>query len=360
MQVLLDATPLARGHAQRGIGVVTRELIAALARVRPPDQRPHLLVTSHQAAPSGFEAHPIRWPQWPLQRIPDPWPAVRLHSVLDNLRPELVHVTQTDLMPDPRQFPTVVTCYDLIPLHHPMRNPLARHVYGTYLQRLGRAQMVVAISQATADDLTLQLGIPETRIRVVPLGMPPTTEPSGSTPTRPYVLYANAIEPHKNPELALSALALTRDVDLVMTGVWSGHRLAQLHELAATLGIVDRVQWLGYIPAAQLAALRRDAIATLVPSRLEGFGFPVLESLAAGTPALAADIPALREAGGDVASYLDPNDPDAWGRAISRLAAQPDERREIGGRGRAHAASFTWERTAEGTIDAWREVLRGV
>ena len=94
-------------------------------------------------------------------------------------------------------------------------------------------------------------------------------------------------------------------------------------------------------------------------SRQHGFsGFPVLEALAAGTPAIAADIPALREAGGDAAVYLDPDDADGWSQTIERLATQPDERTAIAERGHAHAAGFTWERTAEATIDAWREVLR--
>ena len=358
MQVLLDATPLARGHAARGIGIATRELISALARVRSPDQRPELLTTGDQTVPAGYATHRFRWPRWRVPRIPDPWPALHLHTALDKLRPRLFHATQPDLMPDPGQFATAVTCYDLIPLHLPLRNPLQRHVYGTFLQRLTRAQVVLAISQATADDLTAQLGIPAERIRVVYLGLPPAPTPSGPTPTRPYVLYANSIEPHKNPRLAIDAVARTRDIHLVMTGTWSRRRLARLHEHAAAAGVVDRVHWLGYTPAEQLAALRRDAVAALVPSRMEGFGFPVLEALAAGTPAIAADIPALREAGGDAAVYLDPDDADGWSQTIERLATQPEERTVIAERGHAHAAGFTWERTAEATIDAWREVLR--
>ena len=359
MQVLFDATPLARGHAPRGIGVATRELIAALARVRPPDQRPELLTTADQDVPAGYTCHRFRWPRWPVPHVPDPWPAMGLHNTLDKLRPQLFHATQPDLMPDPAQFATVATCYDLIPLHHAMRNPLERHAYATYIQRLARAQLVLAISHATAADLSTQLGIPNDRIRVVYLGLPPAPEPNGPTPTTPYVLYANGIEPHKNPRLAIDAVARTRDINLVMTGTWSRRRLARLQAHAAAAGVANRVHWLGYTPADQLAALRRDAVAAVVPSRFEGFGFPVLEALAAGTPAIASDIPALREAGGDAAIYLDPDDPDSWAQTIDRLAAQPDERTAIAERGRAHAASFTWERTAEATIDGWREVLRG-
>ena len=355
MQVLLDATPLARGHATRGIGIATRELISALARVRSLDQRPELLATTGQGVPSGFTSHPFRWPRWRIPHVPDPWPALHLHDALDKLRPRLFHATQPDLMPDPHRVATSVTCYDLIPLHLPMRNPLQRHVYATYIQRLARAQVVLAISKATADDLTAQLGIPPARIRVVYLGLPPAPAPSGPTPTEPYVLYANSIEPHKNPRLAIDAVARTGTIHLVMTGTWSKRRLARLQQHAAAAGVADRVHWLGYPPSEQLAALRRDAVAALVPSRMEGFGFPVLEALAAGTPAIAADIAALSEAGGD---YLNPDDSDDWARTIERLATQPDERAAIADRGRTHAAGFSWDETAEATIAAWREVLQ--
>ncbi len=358
MQVLLDATPLARGHATRGIGVATYELITALAAVRPPDQRPDLLITNDQDPPAGFTTHRVGWPRWRAHRVPDPWPALRVHDVLETLGPRLFHATQPDLVPDPRKLATTIACYDLIPLHEPMHNPLHRHAYGTYIQRLAQAQLVLAISQATADDLTAHLGIPAERIRVVHLGLPPAPTPDGATPTRPYVLYANSIESHKNPRLAIDALARTRDIDLVMAGTWSRRRLARLRDHAVAAGVAERVHWLGYVSSAHLAALRRDAVAVVIPSRREGFGLPVLEALAAGTPAIAADIPALREAGGEVAIYLDPDDAGAWARTIERLRDHLDERTQIGARGRAHAAAFTWERTAEATIDAWREVLR--
>ena len=358
MQVLLDATPLARGHATRGIGTATRELVGALGRVRPPDQRPDLLVTRSQQVPSGFVAHRFSWPRWRLPRIPDPWPALHLNVALDRLRPTLFHAMQPQLMPDPATHPTVVTCYDLIPLHLPMRNPLDRHVYATFLQRLTQARMVLAISQATADDLTEQLGIPPERIRVVYLGLPPAATPAGPTPDVPYVLYSNGIEPHKNPETVIRAIARIPTVHLVMTGTWSRRRLARLRTLADGLGVRSRVHFVGYTTSEHLAALRRDAVAAVVSSHREGFGFPVVEALAFGIRVIASDIAALREAGGHAATYVEADDVDAWSAAIAEVAADPDSRAAAATAGPAHAATFTWERTAEATIDAWREVLR--
>lgn len=354
--VLLDATPLARGHAQRGIGAYTRSLVAAIGALDSAAPRPDLLVTPGQQTPAGLRRVQVRWPEWHHRRLPDPHPAMSLERHIRRLRPRLFHATQPELVPDPRRMAVSVTCYDLIPLHEPPRNPLHRAVHRRYVRRLTAARMILAISQATATDLRETLGIPEERIRVTPLGVATPAPPAGATPSGPYVLYANGIEPHKNAALAIDAVARCRNgVRLVMTGTWDPSRAQSLRAHAAAAGAGDRVEWLGFVPAEQLAALRRDARAALVPSRREGFGLPLLEALAAGCPVLAADIPVLREVGGDIPAYL-PLDPDAWAVAIDRLVeATPDG--PAAERGRAHAASFTWEHTVRLTCAAWSEAL---
>jgi len=356
--VLFDATPLARGHAGRGIGAVTRELIRALAELLPPGERPILLTTTGQTPPAGFSTQTVTWPRWPTHHMPDPWPALRIEPAVRRLAPRLVHATQPELTPDGRRTPTVATCYDLIPLHHPPPNPLQRAAYRRYTHRLQHATHLTAISHATAHALTADLQIPPERITVTPLGLPSAPAPAGETPREPYVLYVNSIEPHKNPRLAIDAIArTTAGIRLVMTGGWSARRLRRLREHAGAVGAGGRIDWLGQVPAARLAALRRDALACLVPSRMEGFGLPLLEALAAGAPSLAADIPALRETGGDAATYLHPDDPDGWARAIEHLASHREEREGIAERGRARATEFTWERTARLTVDAWQAAL---
>lgn len=272
--------------------------------------------------------------------------------------PRLVHATQPELTPDGRRIPTVATCYDLIPLHHPSPNPAIRAAYRRYCRRLTRATHLTAISQATADALTADLGIPPERVTVAPLGVPAAPTPAGTTPTAPYVLFTGSIELHKNPRLAIDAIARSPEgIRLVMSGGWSARRLRRLREYAVAVGAADRVDWLGHVPAVHLAALRRDALACVVPSRMEGFGLPVIEALGVGTPVLAADIPALRETGGAAATYLHPDDPEGWAAAIEHLANHPEDRDRVAERGRAHAAGFTWERTARRTVDAWRAVL---
>lgn len=352
LPVLLDATPLGRGHGQRGIGAALRHLLPHI----PAEDRPTLLVTPEQSVPDGFHAIVFRWPHWPIGRAPDPWPDLALPRTLRRVRPGLFHTSRPDLVPGGGLAPTLLTVHDLIPLHYPYRNPLFRRAFSRYLGRVRVADAFISGSHAAAADLTAQLGIPPSRITVIHHGVPPAPAPHGATPTEPYVLYANGIEPHKNAALAIDAVARVPKLRLVMAGSWGGKRLAALREHAERARVVDRVDWLGYIPGPLLAALRRDAVATLVPSRMEGFGFPVLESLTAGTPVVASDIAVLREVGGAVATYRPLDDPDAWASALVAVQA-PEHREMVAERGPAHAATFSWERAARENVAVWKRML---
>jgi len=333
-------------------------------RVLPPAERPALLVRRGQEAPEGFEARPVAWPEWPLHRIPDPWPAALGERAARRLAGGApFHAVQPALVPPGR---TVVTCHDLIPacfpreyLSGPGRAAQAL-VYRRFLRRLRAARVVTTPSHETARDVVRLAGVEAGRVRVLPWGPPAQADPVGPAPEGDYVLYAGAIEPHKNPRVAIEAIALAAPGPrLLMAGPWSARRLARLRRHAAGVGADGRIEWLGYLPGGRLRALREGALATLVPSRKEGFGLPVLEAMAAGVPVLASDTPALREVGGDAAAYLPPDAPAAWARAIDELAADPAEREARGRSGRARAAEFTWERTARALVDVYREAAGG-
>jgi alpha-1,3-rhamnosyl/mannosyltransferase len=361
--VLLDATPLSGDHGLRGIGTAVRGLVDALAGM-PPAERPTLLVRPGQARPPGFDVRPLRWPRWRWYRLPDPWPALVGERMVARMADGVVHATQPALVPPGPA--VVVSCYDLIPLcfrsqylEGAARAAQAR-AYRRFLRRLAFARLVLTPSQETADDVTRLVGVDPGRVRVVPLGTPAAAAPSGPAPSTPYVLYSGGLEPHKNAELAVDAIARAPGgTRLVMCGPWSRRRQERLRRRAVGQRAADRVEWLGFVAPGRLAALRAGALAALVPSRKEGFGFPALEAMAVGVPVLAADTPALREVGGDAVRYLPAGEPRAWGEAIGRLADDPAERQEMSSRGRERAAGFTWEATARLTVDAWREAARG-
>jgi glycosyltransferase involved in cell wall biosynthesis len=356
---LLDATPLAGAHESRGIGTALRGVVAGFAAL-PPADRPRLLVRRGQTAPEGFSVTEVAWPAWPLHRVPDPWPLARGERLVRRLAGEgAFHATQPGLVPAGR---TVVTCHDLIPLAYwpeylggagrAGQAALYRH----FLRRLRGARLVLTPSRETADDAVRLAGVAPDRVRVVPWAAPAAVAPEGPAPEGPYVLYAGAIEPHKNAALALEAIAAAGDgTRLLMAGPWSRRRVARLRAHAARVGAEGRVEWLGLLTPGRLAAVRAGAAAVLVPSRKEGFGLPVLEAMAAGVPVLAADTPALREVGGDAAAYLPVADPGPWARAIDALTTDPAAARARVGAGRARAAEFSWDRTAAALAEAHRE-----
>jgi glycosyltransferase involved in cell wall biosynthesis len=221
---------------------------------------------------------------------------------------------------------------------------------------------VIAVSQAMADELAAEYSLSEESLVVAPLGVapewglaaPPTPESRRALglPER-YVLFAGNREPRKNLGTLLRAHAAARharnDVPpLVVVGpagwgdAWAGERPDPEH-----------VRLLGFLDDEDLRAVVAGADAVCTPSLYEGFGLPVIEAMAAGTPVLASDIAAHREISGGLATLLEIRDVDGWADALAavspaadRDAAEADERR-------AHAARYTWRRCAERHVQAY-------
>ncbi len=360
-RVLLDVTPLGSGHGARGIGTYLRGLMAGF-RELGADRRPELLADAGQPLATGFESHLVRIPSWSVPRVPSPWPRYFGGRAVKRIAPKVFHATSPDLVP--RAECLVVTCHDLIPLHFakdylagPGRMP-ERRAFDAYLKRLQRADRIIVPSLETRNDLVRDLGVESGRLRVIPHARLPQVFPAGATPVGPYVLYGGGVEPHKNAALTLEALAATTSsVKLVVVGPWSPRRGERLRERAREVGVESRVHWLGYVPSARLAALRQQAVAVLVPSHKEGFGFPVIEAMAARVPVIASDTPALREVGGQAAIYRAPDDPAGWARMIDTLVGSPVMRRARSAAGAAQAARFSWTTAAEQTAAVYAELL---
>lgn len=283
---------------------------------------------------------------------------------------DLVHATSL-AFPSPRS-PLVVTVHDLLFLEFPDAYP-ARGLsfHRRCVDRLWTADLVISPSQATLDGLR-SIARPPRRVRVVPLGTD-LTAPREPEPVlrelgveRPYVLWVGTLEPRKNLERAIRGF-----VEAVGSGVRRGDGLrlylvgprgwdrGRVAELLEQRGVRELVRWLGPQPRERLAAVYAGAEAFVFPSLGEGFGLPVLEAMACGTPVVTSDRSALREVAGDAAVLCDPTDESSIAGALARLLGDPELAEACRRSGLRRAAEFTWERTVRETVACYREALVG-
>lgn len=253
---------------------------------------------------------------------------------------DLVHCT-TFRGPARASVPVVLTVHDLALLRAPKVFPAWHRLYGrTGLRRVLRAaDAVVAVSEFTRRELEELSGVPPERIRVVPNGVDPVFTVEGPAATGEYVLAVGTLEPRKNLARVVDAARLAR-VELRVVGAqgWGG---------------VEVEGWMGEVPDSELAALYRGARCLVYPSLYEGFGIPVLEAMACGTPVVTSLGTAMEEIAGGAAVLVDPLDPEAIGGGIREAVAR---RAELVPLGLERARTYTWERAADGVVEIWREL----
>jgi len=228
---------------------------------------------------------------------------------------------------------------------------------------LFEADLLLTPSEAVRREL-VESGVSPDRVRAVHHGTGLLTEaapgvPPPRTPAR-YALHVGTVEPRKNVPTLLAAWRLLRarradPPPLVLCGGFGWKAEEVRREIAAA----EREGWavhLGYVGAAELAALYGGAELVALPSFYEGFGLPAVEALKAGAPLVASDIPVLREVAGDAALYAPPDRPDLWADRIGELLADPGLREEMRRRGRERAGRFDWARAADETARAFRGI----
>jgi glycosyltransferase involved in cell wall biosynthesis len=278
-------------------------------------------------------------------------------------RVDLVHSLAT-LAPVRTPVPAVITFHDVTFLRvrtFSYATTLAfRAIVGPAARR---ADALLTGSVAARDEICATLGLEPARFLVVPhgAGRPPTGPVTAENEIRRshrledprVVLCVGAKRPHKNQEVLLRALPLLpEDVVAVLVGHPESYD-AELRSLATELSVADRVRFLDYIADRDLEGLWRIADCAAFPTLGEGFGLPVLEAMQRGVPLACSDIPVLREVGAELPFYFDPRDERSAAAAIS-AALQDGSRTEAG---RARAATFTWERAAHGTFEAYNHAV---
>ena len=213
------------------------------------------------------------------------------------------------------------------------------------------AEAIICVSESTRSDLLEFYQADARRVHAVHSGIATLPTANRQLPTR-YVLFVSTIEPRKNLPVLLDAFSkLSYDGELVVVGKigWKSEEIVP--RLRA-----PRVRHLDYLDSDALAAVYAGAELFVFPSIYEGFGFPLLEAMALGVPAIAAKSSSLPEIGGDAALYFDPRDARALAALMQRVLGDAALRQDLAARGRARAAEFRWERTAAETLDVFRSV----
>jgi glycosyltransferase involved in cell wall biosynthesis len=232
-----------------------------------------------------------------------------------------------------------------------------------------RADRVIALSEAAADDISRTLGLARSRIDVTHLGVrldAPRADPVPEAELRrgleladdPVLLCVAQKREHKNLSVLLRALPLLADsrARLVLPGSPTPHE-AELRRLAAELGVADRVRFPAWISDGELEGLYRLADCFVLPSLQEGFGLPVLEAMARDVPVACSDASSLPEVAGDAALLFDPHDPRALAHTLDRLLGDPALRDDLRARGRERCRRFTWRATARATLASYRRAI---
>jgi glycosyltransferase involved in cell wall biosynthesis len=236
----------------------------------------------------------------------------------------------------------VLTVHDLAILRSPEAFPRWHRLYGRagLASVLREADAVVAVSEYTRNETIELADVPPERIRVVPNGIDAVFTPEGARAEGDYVLAVATLEPRKNLGRAVDA-ARHAGVELRVVGArgWGG---------------VEVGGWVGEIPDGELAALYRGARCVVYPSLYEGFGLPILEAMACGTPVVTSRGTATEEVAGGAAVLVDPHDVASIADGIK---AAIERRDELTSAGVARAGDFTWQRTADGVVALWEELL---
>lgn len=316
----------------------------------------------------------VEWSRWgtrsPISRIA--WEQLALPGVLKRLQPDLFH-GMAFALPLRWDGPSVVTIFDLSFLRYPERLSAARRMY---LRRVTaasaeRARRVIAISESGRVEISELLGVPREKIDVAYPGVgtnfaplnPDDVEAFRARPEIPehYILYLGTLEPRKNLSTLLTAYAQLPqrgDVKLVLAG-GRGWQTGPIFALIESLGLTADVILPGYIPADELPMWYNAATLFAYPSVYEGFGIPLIEAMACGTPVVAADTTSLPEAAGSAGVLVPPTDVGAWADTLSDLLDDPGVRRSMAAEGWRHAQRFTWGETARQVAASYRRALAG-
>lgn len=264
----------------------------------------------------------------------------------------------------------VVTIHDLAWRRVSWTMPFYRRITEAVLMPLAlrRADLVIAVSQSTANDIAEFYPQYKSKIRVVHLAGSMKAQynldvsiTATQMPDRPYVLFVGTIEPRKNLKRLLDAFSklpqeLRESFCLVIVG-GNGWGKMSIQDLIVAFGLEKSVLLLGHVNDNDLARIYKNAYILAMPSLYEGFGLPILEAQSFGVPVVTSDVSSMPEVAGDGAVYVDPFDVVSIRNALQFLLSNQSERDDLSSRALVNSLRFDWDRSANRTLDVFNEAL---
>jgi glycosyltransferase involved in cell wall biosynthesis len=375
MLIAFDGTTLRPGRT--GVGYYSEHLLHHLAEEAVGDE---LIVLSNRPVDTTrplparvhVSAHPWRTPRMV-------WMQTTAPRLLRKLQPDIVHFTN-GMVPLASPVPTVVTIHDMsltiYPRYHPQRRVLLNRPLVDLAAR--RADAIITVSQSAKRDIVGLYGISPDRVHVVHEAAAPSfrrvsdraeldrvRERYGLADR--FILYVGTIEPRKNLPNLIEAFARRRQAgelrhQLVCAGPY-GWLSRDVEQRIDRLDLERSVRFTGYVPFDDLPALYTLAEMFVFPSLYEGFGLPVIEAMACGTPVITGHVPALEEVGGGAVEHVENLDAASIGDALVSLARNGERREELRAKGLERSSRFSWQRAARETLDVYRRTAaaaRGV
>lgn len=361
---------LSQSYRSAGISWYIANLLKNLGHTDPQMQFTALLHEPDFRADS-LQLRHTRWPTHrPTMRIL--WEQLVQPLVLQQLKPDLLHALAF-IAPLASPCPHVVTVYDLSFLRYPAAfRPFNRwylKYFTTYSVK--RAQAVIAISESTRQDVINLLGKPAEQVHTVYCGADGSFQPLSESavtafktkhglPER-FILYLGTLEPRKNVDGLIEAYALwckrtPQPPPLIVAG-GKGWFYQTIFERVEALGLTDRVFFPGYVPQAELPLWYNAASLFVYPSRFEGFGLPVLEAMACGTPVITSNVSSLPEVAGSAGALVDPNNSEQLVDMMAGVMANQDKQVAMREAGLVQATQFRWEKAAHETVAVYQHVL---
>ncbi len=365
-----------------GIGSYTQELIAHLLEVDQQNQ--YVLIFGSRAVMERTARHARLNERRNVETVlyehsPFSWRShVLLPRRLRKLNLDIYHAPNY-MIPFPafakspsRRTACVMTIHDLIPLKFPDHAPKSKktRLFPLFkkimLAAAARADLIIAPSSCSRNDIIDLLKIPEAkrdRVAVIPEGVNERYRPLAQPPYAKVVLYVGRQDPYKNLAVLIKAFARVREVvpgSVLRVIGPPDKRYPEAFELARELGILPHIDWHGYVDNEGLLDAYQQAAVLVLPTRYEGFGLPVLEAMACGTPVVCSNVSSLPEVAGDAALMAAPGDVPALAEHIVNVLTRPELARDLREKGLARAAQFTWRKTAELTLKAYQAAKENI